>query len=50
MSIRVFFLDGSTKDYVIQTYSKNDDTLFTLVLESGKYEVVDNVSHMIKLI
>ena len=50
IGIRVFFLDGSTKDFDIQTYYKNDNTLYTLVLDNGKYEVVDNVSHMIKLV
>ena len=49
MKIRVFFTDESTKDFHIQTYYKNDEQLYTLILNNGEYKVIDKVSHMVKL-
>ena len=49
MEIRVFFIDESTEDYHIQTYYKNDDQLYTLVLNNGEYKVIDKVSHMVAI-
>lgn len=49
MEIRAFFIDGRTEDYRIQTYYKNDEQLYTLVLNNGEFKVINKVSHMIKL-
>ena len=49
MEIMVFFNDGTSSNYDIQTYYKNDETLYTLVLSDGSFTVLDNVSHMIKI-